>query len=284
MLSADRLLGAQGELLEGPYWDAQAEELLVADIARGVVLRVDWRELGVTRTDVAEAVSAVIARRDGGEIWACRSGVYVVAPDGTKQIVRLGSVPKTVRCNDAKCDPTGRLWFGTMADDARPGAGCLYRLEANLRCIAVRAGITISNGLGWSPDGAQMYYVDSPKRRVEAFRYDVERGYPLALSSVIDTNEFPGIPDGLAVDAEGCIWVAFYGGGCVRRFSPKGTVLAVVSLPTPYVTSCAFAGPELDCLIITSAIGPTGESSKGGGDLYVYRAEATGLPVARFAG
>jgi hypothetical protein len=148
-------------------------------------------------------------------------------------LVDIESERQWTRTNDAKCDPAGRLWVGTMADNDRAGAGSLYRVDQDLERTTVVEGVTISNGLGWSPDQTTMYYIDSPTRRVDVFDYDVAIGEASNRRPFIDTSAVAGLPDGLSVDAEGGIWVAFYGGGTVVRFMPDGqadTVLAGVEV------------------------------------------------------
>jgi sugar lactone lactonase YvrE len=184
------------------------------------------------------------------------------------------------RANDAKCDPAGRLWLGTMAYDEEPGAGSLYRVDADLALTRVLDALTISNGLGWSPDGSRMYFVDSPTRRVDVLDYALEDGTASARRPFVDASPFAGLPDGLAVDGEGCVWMAMYGGAAVHRFSPEGVLLETVGLPVEKPTSCCFAGPALDRLVITSARDDQG----AGGDLFVVDAGVTGSPTVAFAG
>ena len=147
--------------------------------------------------------------------------------------------------NDAACDPQGRFWAGTLADDHRAGGGALYRLDPYGATELVRDGLTISNGLGWSPDGGTMYLVDSGPRVVHAFAFDGERGTISAQRVLLTVSEDVGAPDGLAVDAAGDLWVAIYGGGRVDRYSPDGALRETLSVPAEQSTCCAFAGRGL---------------------------------------
>jgi sugar lactone lactonase YvrE len=167
-----------------------------------------------------------------------------------------------------------------MAEDEQPFAGSLYRVDPDLALTRVLEGTTISNGLGWSPDGRRMYFVDSPTRRVDVFDFEPEAGTVSGRRPLVGTSSFPGIPDGLAVDGEGCLWVAMHDGAAVIRISPEGEYLATVVVPVARPTSCCFAGPELDRLVITSARDAGGL----GGDLFVCDAGIAGLPTTAFAG
>ena len=145
--------------------------------------------------------------------------------------------------NDAACDPQGRFWAGTLADDHHAGGGALYRLDRDGRTELMLDGLTISNGLGWSPDGGTMYLVDSGPRVVHAFAFDGERGTISAGRVLVTVPEEVGAPDGMTVDAAGDLWVAIYGGGRVNRYSPDGQLRQALTVPAKQSTSCAFAGP-----------------------------------------
>jgi sugar lactone lactonase YvrE len=113
--------------------------------------------------------------------------------------------------------------------------------------------VTVSNGLGWSPDGSRMYYVDSPVGRIDMFDYDPAAGTAVGRRPFADHSGYDGVPDGLTVDADGCVWVAVWGGGVLRRFAPDGTQDSVVPVPVSQPTSCAFGGPGMADLYVTSA-------------------------------
>ena len=173
-----------------------------------------------------------------------------------------------LRANDGACDSLGRLWVGTTAIDHRAGAGALYRLDAD-GLTAILEGLTIANGIGWSPDDASMYYVDTPTERVDVYPYDGELGARATFAEV------DGHPDGLTVDDEGFVWIAFYGGSRVERRAPDGSLDRVVPTPTPNPTACCFGGTTL---YITSG--------RGDGRLYAYDAGVSGpqaMPFRRTA-
>src|SRR5439155_17920117 len=213
-----------GELLEGPVW--ADGELRFVDILRAERLSLYLATGDLRRDCCDETCSAWIARRDGGSVVACRSGLGFYDAAGTlDRTVPLEADQPGNRSNDAKCDPRGRLWVGTMPDAGDRPTGSLYRVEGD-EVLKVLSGVTISNGLGWSPDGTRMYYVDSTLRCVDVFDYDLSTGDASGRRVLADVTTLPGVPDGLAVDAHGCLWVAFYGGAAVHRFSPAGEHLA----------------------------------------------------------
>jgi sugar lactone lactonase YvrE len=200
-------------------------------------------------------------------------------------------MPDDVRFNDGACDPVGRFWAGTVADDVRPGGGALYRLDPDGTITTVLEGVTESNGLGWSPDGTILYYVDSgePEPRVRAFDYDTDTGR--IGWEPYDLIRFPGgaaVPDGLVVDSEGCLWVALWGGSEVRRYSATGGLLATLPVPVSQPTCPAFGGPDLSDLYLTTAWQGLDERQREAeplaGHLLRTRPGAAGLPAGVFAG
>ncbi|MBW3601200.1 MAG: SMP-30/gluconolactonase/LRE family protein [Actinobacteria bacterium] len=282
---------AGAQIGEGPVWDAPLRTLVWLDIPRGLVHAWHHDEGPRQPFAVGQPVGAVAPRASGGLVAAVRDGFAFLQP-GSGQVSMVadteGDRPAN-RMNDGKCDPAGRFWAGTMALDEHPGAGALYRLDPDLRIERMLDGVTISNGLGWSPDGATMYYIDSPTGGVDAFDYDPDTGAVGGRRRVIDVHGRPGIPDGLTVDAEGCLWVAVFGGGRVQRHAPDGTLLATVGLPVTQVTSCAFGGPGLDELYITSArehlSGEALRDQPQAGGLFRHRPDGVvGLPAHEFLG
>ena len=240
---------------EGPAYDDRTGRAYWVDVPGHRVL---WRDVADgTRGELAAPadVSAVIPRESGGFVLLLPTGPTLVDADGVveKTIPYDGvGAGTTLRCNDAKADPAGRLWFGTMAYDMRPGAGSLYRLDPGAtEPVPVCRDITVSNGLGWSADDARMYYVDTATQRIDVFDYDLATGTASDRRSFVDVS--PGRPDGLCTDAEGAVWVALWGSGAIRRYTPDGRLDREVEVPTPYTTSCAFAGPDHDRLFITTA-------------------------------
>jgi sugar lactone lactonase YvrE len=284
------------QLGEGPYYDERAGRASWVDIL-GRAIR--WREPASAATGeipVAEDVGAAVPRRGGGLVLCLPAGPALLDEDGWIQ--PLGSYAEAdeaagalldgprLRSNDAKADPAGRLWLGTMAYDETPGAGALYRLEPDATGpTRVLGDVTISNGLGWSLDAGTMYYVDTPTGRVDAFDYDLGTGEIANRRTFAEIDPADGSPDGLCVDAEGGIWVALWDGAAVRRYAPDGTVDRAVALPTPQVTSCAFGGAGYGQLVITTAANGRPADDTAAGLTYVYQpGDVVGRPVDRYAG
>jgi sugar lactone lactonase YvrE len=180
--------------------------------------------------------------------------------------------------NDVVADPEGRFWAGSMRDAHVPGLSALYRVELDGGVTTMLTGVGLSNGLAWSLDGGTMWYVDSLSQEVREYGFDGDGGLTAPMRRFSVPKEW-GLPDGIAIDEEGAIWVAVWGGGAVYRFSPDGEVLAVVRLPVPRVTACAFGGPDRDRLFITTARAAPEDPPSAGG-LYSCRAGVAG-PAAR---
>jgi sugar lactone lactonase YvrE len=249
---------------EGPTWDAGRGELLWVDISAGQVRRASV-DADDTLTELAvhrggDTVGAVVPAVDGGWLVAADGGFTHLADDGTARVlIALAGEGGTeadggTRMNDAACDPAGRFFAGTMAFDQRPGAGALYRLDLDGTVTTVLDGLTVSNGIGWSPDGGTVYLADSGPGLVHAFDYDLDSGTFAAGRVLLEFTGDDGVADGLTVDDEGCVWTALWGGGQVRRWSPAGELLAVVEVPrVAQTSSCAFAGPGLDLLVVSTS-------------------------------
>lgn len=244
---------ARAKLGEGPVWDAADQCLYWVDIGRNQIRR--YREPGgdqlVATLDVP--AGAVAPRRSGGLIAAAGMGFAAVDPGGADPAVRwIGRVAAGDRMNDGACDPAGRFLAGTMNYDRSPGAA-LYRLDPGGSVTTLVGGVALSNGLGWSPRGDLLYYIDTPSRQVDVFDYDVATGTPSGRRLFADVSDGPGNPDGLTVDADGCVWVVMVRGGTIRRYAPDGRLDDLLTLPASRPTSCAFGGPALATLYITTA-------------------------------
>lgn len=242
---------------EGPYWVPEDDCLLWVDIASSHLHRTYFpsRE---TVTDSLPAVSAAFPVVGGGILVVGGAELTLLFPAerGGQWSTRTIAVTPSrddLRFNDAGVDPAGRVWAGSMHIGETEPVGELYRLDPGGRMTTVVTNVTISNGLGWSPDGSLMYYADTPQRRVDVFDYDPATGEASARRTFVDLSDADGAPDGLTVDLDGCVWVAMWGGSAVRRFTPAGEQDAVLPVPVSQPTSCAFGGPELADLFITTA-------------------------------
>lgn len=280
----------QALLGEGARWDARRDELLRVDILAGRVFRDrvgDDGGLISVRTYAVPGTVGAVAPVEGDDGWllAARRGFSHLAPDGALRELAEVS-PAGTRMNDAACDPQGRFWAGTLADDQRPGGGALYRLDPTGHVELVLDDLTISNGLGWSPDGATMYLADSGPRVVHAFAFDGERGAISGGRVLVEVAADAGAPDGLTVDAAGDLWVAIFGGGRVHRYSPEGELRDVLTFPAEQTTSCAFAGPGLQRLYVTTATEHWSDEQRraepSAGLMYWRETDATGRPAAPF--
>lgn len=244
---------AAAQVGEGPRWDAAVERLVWVDITAGVV-HLTGTDGSRTSFDVGSDVGAALPAAGGGWLLAVRSGLASMNGSGwVTGLLDLHGDRPDLRCNDAACDPRGRAFVGTMAYDQAAGAAHLYRLDPGPRATVVFDGLTLSNGLGWSPDGTTLWFVDSAEQRVRRHCYDLDAGVPGTLEAVIDVPAGSGMPDGLCVDDDGCVWLGLWGGSAVHRYTPDGRLDSVVELPTSQITSCAFGGPDLRTLFVTSA-------------------------------
>jgi sugar lactone lactonase YvrE len=190
-----------------------------------------------------------------------------------------------IRMNDGACDPQGRFYAGSMAYDESPGRGNLYRLDPSHDVTVVLTGVTVSNGLGWSPDGKTAYYIDSPTRRIDVLRFDPETGRFANRRPLVAVPEGDGVPDGLSVDSEGGIWVALWHGSALHRYLPDGSLDGTLSLPVSNPTSCAFGGVDLDTLFITtSAQSVSLDVEPAAGALFSCRPGFSGQPIGTFLG
>ncbi|MGH9106838.1 MAG: SMP-30/gluconolactonase/LRE family protein [Acidimicrobiales bacterium] len=285
--AAEVALEVHTELGEGPVWDERSEGLLFVDIL-GQRVHSFWPRSGRhANFGVGRAVGAVVLHEGGGLVLAAHDAFYLCSPDGS-ELEAFGDLKVNgakVRFNDGKVDPRGRFFAGTMDWDESQPLGCLYMLAADGNVSVAVEEVTVSNGLAWSADEATMYYIDSPRHSVDAFDFDPETG---ALSNRRVVAEVTGgSPDGMAIDAEGCLWVACWGGARVERLDPRdGRRLGQVLLPTSQVTSVAFGGPELSDLYVTTARsrldGAQLAEQPHAGDLFVAQPGVAGLPAHRF--
>jgi len=213
-----------------------------------------WVDDGVQarRLLLGDDLGVAIPHAEGGWVCGLGRGLALVSEDGAV-LQRLDVEPDGVRMNDGKCDRAGRFFVGSKAHDNTAGAGNLWRLDLDGSIVKVLGGLTISNGLGWSPDDATMYVTDSALGLVQAYDYDVATGELGSSRPFLRTAPGDGVPDGLAVDADGFLWVAHWDAGQVRRYSPTGEPAGVVTVGASLTTSCAFSGPALSALHITTA-------------------------------
>lgn len=249
------VLDAHAELGEGPSWDPATRRLIWVDITAEVVHRFNPATGDDERFDIGQPVGAAVPATDGRLALAVSDGFAFLDP-ATGTIERIADVEvglTDTMMNDGKCDPAGRLWAGTKDANGSRALGSLYRLGTDRRPVGVLTGLTVSNGLGWSPNRTTMYFIDSPTQRIDTFDFDLEHGEISNRRTLVDIPQAWGLPDGMTVDEEGFLWVAFWSGSALRRFDPTGAVTSLVEFPVSQVTSCAFGGDDLSDLYVTTA-------------------------------
>jgi sugar lactone lactonase YvrE len=266
---------------EGPAWSPRWGGLRFVDMLAGDVLHLA-ADGSVARRHVDDVAAALRPRHGGGAVIGVRRGFALEEADGSLTHQPPLWTGDDIRMNDGGCDPDGRFHCGSMAYDERPGAGALYRLDPDGSVTVVLEGVTISNGLEWTPDGTRAYYVDTPTREISVFAYDRDAG-------LHDRRPFArvegGLPDGLTVDAEGGVWVALYDGHAVRRYDPAGNLDVQIDVPAGRVTACTFGGDDLDRLFITtSREGLESGRDPTAGALYAADPGVRGQPAREFAG
>jgi sugar lactone lactonase YvrE len=275
---------------ESPMWHPTEQVLYYCDIPGKQLLRFDPRSGERQAWDFETEPSAIAPLPDGRLLVALRSGLWTFDPaDGTRRKLLDAPYPQaSQRFNDGKCDARGRFWVGTICTPLLPAKG-------TMQCYAARAlkqrfdGLSISNGLAWSPDGRVMYWADTPTGIVHTFDFDPDSG---ELSGRRELARFPaaatrddylGLPDGAAVDVEGCYWLAMYDGQRVLRLSPDGEILRQVHLPVRCPTMPAFGAPDLKTLYITTAREhrPAAELAAQplAGCVFALDVDVAGLPV-----
>ena len=283
------VLDARASLGECPVWSVAEQVLYWVDINAPSLNRFDPAN-GTNRTmPMPASIGCFALRPDGGFVVALRDGIHLARPDGTleRRIAAAPYDPAHHRFNDGRCDAHGRFLAGTMNEQRDAATAALYRLDADFRLTEVVSRLTISNGLAWSPDGATMYHADTPTRTIHAYAYDAQTGTP-STPRVLKRFEAAGDrPDGSAVDRDGCYWTALYRGGRVVRLSPAGAVLAEIALPALCPTMCAFGGPDLQTLYVTSARQQRDADELArlplSGGLFALRAPVPGLREPFFA-
>lgn len=312
-MKATLAIDAKDKIGEQPVWDSAHKRLVWCDNAIGVIHEArlegtsDWRES--RRWTLGRHIGAAIPRARGGFIVVAGTDILMLNEAGDiAPFARLDADPLLVGLNDAKCDPQGRLWAGTLCNDlitstsgVTTGRGALYRIDPDGTVTTILKNVTLSNGLDWSPDGSTFYYIDSHSLSVDAFDFDPEHGTISNRRTVVTIKRGEGMPDGMTVDSEGCLWVAVLGAGEIRRYAPSGTQLSHIEVSAPAVTSCAFGGPDGADLFITSAcvrlphatmtiygfsaeVVENSSTAPGAGGLFTCRPNVKGKPATLFAG
>ena len=289
-LHATSILPAQAALGEGALWNPESVRLYWTDI-EGQALHVFDPNTGHDRLYPTGArIGTVVPMHNGRALVALQTGIHEINLTTGQLTCRAAPVTdRYLRFNDGKCDPAGRFWVGTFDLQQRLHAGTLYRHDPDGRTHVMLRRITNSNGIAWSLDKTTMYYIDTPTLAVQAFDYDDATGTIANPRVIVRIPQGSAVPDGMTLDAEGKLWVALWGGGAVHRYDPvTGALLRVVLVAAPFTSSCAFGGPGLKTLFITTARGGLLPSQQQeyplSGNLFAVEPGVAGVPAFFFGG
>ncbi|MCU0796826.1 MAG: SMP-30/gluconolactonase/LRE family protein [Akkermansiaceae bacterium] len=268
---------------EGPIW--HDDSLYYVDIEKHLVHRYTPSTGGENSWDVGERVGTVVVRRQGGLLIAGDSGFHFLDPrtGNLTPIADPEADKPNNRFNDGKCSPDGRFFAGTISLVKKTGDAKLYRLDPDLSVHPAFGPVTNSNGIVWNRAGNTCYYIDTPRREILAFDY--ANGLLTNPRTIIETHNIDASPDGMTIDAEGKLWVAFCHGACVVRYCPAtGGALRRIELPCLETTACAFGGPDLADLYVTTGVHKSEKEELAGRLLVIRGLGIHGLPSATFAG
>ena len=290
-MEIELVIDANANLAEAAIWHAHAQRLYWVDINEGTVHLYDPANNTDLAIDVGQPVGTVVPRASGGLMLAVKRGFASLNVE-THELKIICDPEHNIpdnRFNDGKCDPVGRFWAGTISLARKAGTASLYCLDRDCTVRRMLSGLTNSNGIAWSADQSTMYHVDTPTLQVRAYDYKVETGEIGNPRAVVTLPEGTGRPDGITIDADGMIWVAHWKGDRVTCWDPRtGSLRHTVRIPASQVTSCAFGGPHLDELYITTArIGLTPEELKKqphAGGVFRVRLGVSGMEAVEFAG
>jgi L-arabinonolactonase len=287
-MKPEHVVACQNIVGEGPLWNAREQAIYWVDIDGKKIQRYYLNTKKYESFEMPIKICLMAFRSKGGMILGAEDGFYFWDPS-TKKLDFISHPEKgkaEARFNDGKVDRKGRLWAGTMTYQGATSS--LYRLNADLEVSQMESGITISNGVGWSPDNKTMYFVDSIRYVIYAYDFDFEKGTISNRRVFVQLTESFGIPDGLTVDSEGCVWVAIYGGWKVMRYDPAGKVVDEIPFPVSKPSSCIFGGKDYDELYVTTiSDGLTSEDKMQqpmAGDLFMIKTDVKGFPEPDFAG
>ncbi len=267
---------------EGPLWHPDEKRLYWVDIPEGRMFRYDLGTGEHEQCYQGEQIGGFTIQEDGALLLFMERGAIRTWRDGRIETV-VDEIPgeRQTRFNDVCADPEGRVFCGTMPAPDRPGR--LYRLDTDGRLSIILEGVGCSNGIGFTPDLQGMYHTDSPTKSIFLFDYDRVTGEITNRRVFVSVSAGPGegVPDGMAVDAEGCVWSARWGGHCVVRYAPDGTEVRRITLPPPKVSSVTFGGEDYSQMYLTTAGGNLrDEDGAEAGSL--YRVDAGVKGVAEF--
>jgi sugar lactone lactonase YvrE len=288
------VVDAGATLGEGLCWSPRSQALWWVDILGRRLHRYRPADGQRTHWDMPSEVSAVAERRNApGLVVTLRNGFALFDPEAANAGPHLlhspGCEPAGNRFNDGQCDAAGRFWGGTMDFECEAPTGHFHRLDADGQCRRLDLSFAVTNGPTWSLDGRTMFINDTVNGCVQAFDYDPATGTPSRQRLWLRLAAGDGLPDGMTTDAAGRVWLAHWGGACVSCHDPLSAAeLGRIALPAAHITNCAFGGPDLRTLYITSArFGLSAEqlaAQPQAGGVFAVELDATGLAAPLFAG
>jgi len=289
VFSAECVPNTKGDLGEGLLWDERNETIMWVDAFVKIINTWNPATKTLIERKYDSLVTSIAKRESGGYVVA--AGLKLIVLNENLDVIGTSPLEmpnENVRTNDGNVDINGNYWVGCFANDAKPKQGNLRRISPNFDSKVFLKDITIANGMDWSPDNKICYYIDTPTKKVSRFNFNIETSELDGELEAIDVSEYSGAPDGMCVDSLGNLWVAFWGGGCIRSFSPSGELIAQVDVPATLVTNCAFGGPDLSTLYITCAIPSYEDFVKGeeplAGSLFKAEVGAKGRLQNNFLG
>lgn len=275
------------EVAEGPIWDDRFGLLRWVDLNRGLVHGYSPARGQLPAMDLGQHAGFVVPSGSEHLLAGVRDGFGLVGPDGSLTMMRAVEADRPgMRMNDGKADPAGRVWAGTMGIDNPGPDGTLYSLGPDWSVTPRLTGLTIPNGIGWSPGGERMYFTDTTWGRIDVFSYDGATGEIADRRVFAQIPADAGAPDGLTVDEDGCVWIALWYGAAVHRYTPTGSLDTVVRIPALQATSCVFGGSDRQDLFVTSArqrlTGQQQSDHPRSGRVFACRPGVAGLPTSAF--
>jgi sugar lactone lactonase YvrE len=291
ILNANLEYQTEAHLGEGPVWDEINQKLWWVDILSCTLNCYDPASKENKSFDVGEHIGAAVLRKQGGLLLALKSGLafFDVKSETIKRIDNSFTLGEGSRCNDGKCDPSGRFWLGTLDYDLEEGSGNLFCMNWDLKVDQKLDQLTIPNGMAWNSRGDTFYFIDTIARKLYSFRYQKETGEISDRSVIYDFDEDLGYPDGMTIDTHDKLWIALYAGRKVIQINPKkGHIEFEIRVPVPKPTSCTFGGKDLRTLFITTCREYMDESqiekAPLSGSLFSIDLPFSGRPVDRFSG
>lgn len=265
---------------EGPLWLSREGHWLLVDLLQGDLIELGLDGSVLRRRQVGAVAAAVRPRTQGGLVAAVDRGFILVDEEGKLTKLADAWVDPTVRMNEGACDRAGRFYGGSMAYDASPGRGALYRLNLDGTIATVLRNVTISNGLVFEPSGLSALYIDSAAQQVRRYWLPTDEGEWDRFDVVVDIDPALGSPDGFCLDQDGGMWVALWGAGRVHRYDADGYLTAEVLVDATQVTSCALGGPDGRSMIITtSTLTVDATAQPGAGAVFATRVAVPGVPI-----